>query len=669
MQLPDALTLTRRLIYTGEKHQDYQRTVELAEDYRIFITGKDIDKKLRPFVQREDDALFQQRLRLTKSITPAVASSIRTPFSKVTRNDRIRKAVKTTAGTGRDELIATMQKGFYGSRRKKNRGLDYWMKTRFTELQFIDPNTWIVVEWDTPADLATRVQPKPFEVPADQAVNFLVVNDETKWLFIQQPIRYKAGKVETTNGNTNSNPNKAAGVITPAGNAKKDGFRWTLYDEDVTVVFEQADPDFLKTYTLQEGEATEVINEQTFIVRTYTPNLSYPPVIRIGYKRDDVTKARTFVNPWHDALCFFEKTLKTVSELDLTMTLHTFPQKFQYVQKCLGMSREQKCNGGRTMDGKECGACKGTGFKVHTTAQDAVLLPMPSTKEDMLDLNGLMVYKTPPIELIKFQNEYTQQLERQAHQAVFNSQVFVKKAGSPGATGQPIQTATEADYNMESVYDALDPFTEKYSETWREFTILFGGLAGEKPEVIDVTHEFLDYKLKTSSMLQSERKVAVDSGAPAFIIEAIDDDLANQVFAGDELAMVKYRVKRRYYPFIGKSPEETADAAASEFVPKASKVLYYNFEAIFRELELADPKFYFMVSIPQQKKLVDAKVQEYVDMLTAEKPVLQLNPLGSTNPIGEGAAGGSDNPGSDTPGNDDETANTDNNGKGDSAGG
>jgi hypothetical protein len=66
MLLEDAIILIKRLIESGEKHQDYKHTVDLAESYKIFITGKGIDKKLIRYVPREDDALFEQRCLLIK---------------------------------------------------------------------------------------------------------------------------------------------------------------------------------------------------------------------------------------------------------------------------------------------------------------------------------------------------------------------------------------------------------------------------------------------------------------------------------------------------------------------------------------------------------------------------------------------------------------------------
>jgi hypothetical protein len=372
--------------------------------------------------------------------------------------------------------------------------------------------------------------------------------------------------------------------------------------------------------------------------------VGYPPVMRVGYKRDEATKGRTYVNPWHDALCFFDKSVKTVSELDISMTQHAFPQKIMYVHKCQGISREKRCNGGRLQSGEQCTACGGSGYKIHTTGMDALLLPMPESKDDVLDLEKLIAYKSPPIELVKFQNEYVQQLKQEAHTAVFNSQALIKKS---------FQTATENDNNFQSIYDALEPFTEKLSEIWREHVILFGIIAGEKDaDSIDTTHEFpADYKLKTSDVLLGERKMANDSGAPPFLVEAIDDDLAGITFAGDELSLQKYRVKRRFYPFMGKSMDQVAEAVTSEFVAKAPKVLYFNFDQIFKDLESENPEFWLMTDFKKQRGLVDRKVQQYIAILDAEKPVMEANPLGDTNPLGNDGGEGDGNPGeNDDPG-------------------
>lgn len=651
MLLADALELSKRLIETGEKHTDYAHVVDLAETYRIFITGKNIEKKLIRYARREDAELFAQRVALTQPITPAVSSSIRQPFNKVTRNDRIRKTIdlKTTA---RKPIVEKMATSFYGAARKKNKGLEYWLKTRFIEMVFIDPNSWTVVEWDTPQSESEVITPRPFEVSASMAHNFFIANDEVKWLFVCQDIKYMSTK-QTGTGGTGTTNN---GVITGAQAGqyyKLAGQRFTLYDTDNTIVFEQVDPEYLKVsgYELQPGEALTEVKEISYLARTFQPKVGYVPAFRNGYKRDEETNGRTFVNPWHDALCYFNKSLKTVSELDLTFTLHAFPQKLQYVQKCSGSRNSEGirkgCSDGYVQGttNQVCPSCKGNGWKVHTSAQDAIYLPMPDDAKDMINLEDILVYKAPPVDLIKLQNEYTLQLEQQAHQAVFNSQVFVKKSGG-GMTESKTSTATEADFNMQSVYDALEPFTEKYSEMWREFITIFAVIAGEKVDSVDVSHEFpADYKLKTGDILLNERKTATDSGSPAFLIETIDDDLAAITYAGDALGLQKYRVKRRYYPFSGKNESEVALLLASEFVPKEYKILYSNFDLIFKELEQEAPEFWTMTDLKKQRDMVTKKVAEWVNRLDQATPTMTLDTFNQNRPTDQNNNGGDGNQG------------------------
>jgi hypothetical protein len=657
MTLDEATPLVTRLIFTEEVHRDYQRTVDLADVYRRYITGMGIEKLLKQFVRREDKTMFEQRVSITRSVTPAVASSIRQPFNKVARNDRIRKNIGIKEENPAAARVNGMIKGFFGSPKKKNKGLDYWMKTRFVDLQAIDPNSWIILEWD-PVTSSQVIKPRPFEVNAAQARHFRIVNDEIKWLFVEENVVYRAaeetvvtgavgegtglpGQTYVTGTPAVSNPNNAPGVITPPL-ATKTGKRYTLYDEQITLVYQQIDPD---AYEMKPGETQVKIKEAFYTVRTFTPNIGYPPAFRIGYKRDDSTDGRTFVNIWHDALCFFEKSLKTVSELDLTMTLHAFPQKLQYVQQCIGAPKKP-CNKGVLQDGvTACGVCKGTGYKLHTTAQDAILMPMPDTKEDQLDLDKLLIYKSPPIDIIKFQNDYTQQMERQAHQAVYNSQVFVKKSTSATQTsGGGIQTATEADFNMQSVYDALEPFTEKFSEIWRDFVTTFGILAGLKIDDIDAVHDFpADYKLKTDDILLAERQVATNSGAAQFIIENIDDDLADIIFAGDILALQRYRITRRYYPFSGNTPDEIAMLVTSQYVPEESKILYSNFNLIFKNLEKQYPDFFTKVDPTGQDGKVAAEVKKIQEQVKSQQAAITLNTLRNSNPTAptnNGSTGG-----------------------------
>jgi len=399
-----------------------------------------------------------------------------------------------------------------------------------------------------------------------------------------------------------------------------------------------------KTYVAQENEEVIKIDKTYFVFKSYQPLIGFAPAFRLGYERDLQTNGRTFQNPFEVAMPYFEKMIERVSELDLTMKLHTFPQKLQYVNKCPGITKEKKCIGGKLVDGSQCTGCKGTGYKVHTTAQDVVLLPMPQSKDEMLDLSKLIEYKAPPSDIINIQREYLKDLKADAIQAVFNSDVFVQTSIA--------KTATEKTYDMESVYDTLTPFANKFSEVWKDVVSVLVALAKLKVEEITIVHAFpSDLKLKTTQMLLAELQAVNDSQAPSFLRDTINEDIAEILYSDSDLTMQKHKVKRLFYPFNGKSMDEINLATTSEFVPKFDKVLYFNFEKIFTEIEKDDATFW-LKKYSDQWTIVGEKVNKIIDELAqataqsfsvndltganATKPNTQQNAANGNNPQNAG---------------------------------
>lgn len=608
----DPKELAILLATTGERHVYYDRVVKLADDYMTIISGEGIERFLSQFVRREDQTMFAQRVALTKAITPAVASSLMKPFNKVSRNDKIKKKFDFKDKV-KNANVQTMIDRFYGDSTRKSRGLDYWLKTRYPELVFADPNSWIVLEWETPQTEAEVITPYPFEISSRDALNYHFDGEELQWLFIQTAITY-----------VKLNDKKEL--------EEKEGISYTLYEKNQTVVIRQIDKATFEAVEEfdQNTQSLIEINGNDFLVTVLSPNLGYVPAVRVGYNRDIYTGGRTYVNPFHEAMCYFEKSIKTVSELDLTMTLHAFPQKLQYVDRCEG-TPEQACSSGYIAGtSQKCPVCEGTGFKkIATTAQDAITLPMPEEgAENVLKLAELVEYKAPPVELIRFQKEYVYDLKKDAHMAVFNSTVFIQEQA------QVAQTATEVDTNMQSIYDTLEPYTEKYSEIWKEFVYTFAKLTRvAKPEDGDIIHIFpSDLKLKTTTILLQEMKTANESGAPSFFRDQLTSELADVVFAGDPLERKKYETKRRFFPFNGKTPDEIAVLMASQYVSKFTKILYSNFEAIFEDILIEKPEFIMMNSHAKQWEILQAKVKEFAEEIDSQNPLPTLDFGTDTDP-------------------------------------
>lgn len=640
MELDVAKEITAGFINTRAQHPMYERCVEMRRKYKALITGENCDYLLQQFARREDDDAFEQRVALTISITPAVCASLMKPFNKVLRNNKVKKSYDFGTKT-RNENVEKMRTGFYGRKKSSNKGFDYWIKMRYPMLSFIDPNSWVVIEWNAAKTAAEVIQPRPYEVTSDDAWHWSVKNEETKWLWVHNCITYM--RLQQSAGQTKKDA-KTAQVFVEA-----EGDKFTLYDEECTLLYVQVDPEYMKSIGYTRGRNEYYWQDEkknTYLVKVFTPKLGYVPAFRVGYIQDPETNGETFVNGFHDAMPYLMKSIKTVSEMDLTMCLHAFPQKMQYVQPCPGVEKKG-CTSGKDKTGVTCKNCNGIGFIVHTTAQDALYFKLPTDpqKQDLLDLDKMLVYKNPPIDLLKFQNEYILQLKRDCREAVF-TQTSMTKTNGPTQQGAP-STATEITNNMQGVYDALMPFTEKISDVWIDGIYTFGRLAGT-PETYPAKVVCIfpaDPKMKSIEELLADLKTANEAQAPAFLIDQINIDIANIMYEGDEIAMQKFTVKHSFFPFNGQSADEIAMNVSSQYCSVDTKILYTNFEAIFAELDLENPGFWFLTYDEQA-----VKVEE---MVAAFKEEIETdNALSLTIPGAGGDAGGDpagDNAGNDNP--------------------
>lgn len=576
-----ALLILQRTIKENLQHKDFQRVCDLAVLYKQLITGKDAAKLLIQFVRREDKALFDQRVAITQFVTPAVCESIMNPFYRVGRLDNVKKIIeypeKNKAAEVKLAELNNRLSSFWGKE-----SLDKYLATRFVQLSFTDPNAWIVTEFDSFDSNYEKAKPYPIEFSAEQAVNFSIKNNETEWLIIKKPVSEKG----------------------------KNGFQFIMYLQNDVIQFSE---DLTFIGNQNEGFNSEFWydgNGKRYLVDIFKPNGGEVQAVRVGYKRDLETDARTFVNPFHAALPYFMKSIKAVSELDLTTSMHAFPQKLQYVEKCEGEINDS-CTRGKNMNGDQCGQCKGSGISfIATSAQDAITLPMPKKGElNPLKLDDILVYKSPPVELLKFQDEYAEKLESKAIRAVFNSDILLKTSVA--------QTATERIDNKDEMYNTIQPFTENFSTVWKKKARLTAAFI-DNLEGLRLVHEFpADFKFKTVAELVADLAAASESGAPAFLIQAINKDIAAKTFADDDLAFQKFLVKTRFTPFLGKTSEEIRFILTSNMAMPEDQVLWSHNDSIFDELE-NEIEGFFMFTYEKQWPLIEEKIKNILAKLPSD---------------------------------------------------
>ena len=601
MDFTEKLTKFKKKKSSNKKHADYQRTVDLAKEYKAHVSGVGIDDYLKRFAKREDEEMFEQRKRLTNSISQSVASSLQKPFYKVARNKNVKKKISLKGDKTREEIVQKMISGFYGTNDLNTKGLDFWLKNRFIELTFTDPNAFVVIEWEAKPE-NVPLEPYPYEVNSIDAYDYTYNPGVLNELFTRQS--------ETI-------------IYLDKDGAEKEKVvdAFTLYEIGSSLKVVEYCPKYFEAKGIvidETRQVTFVENEIHFIATYNETNLDFIPAFRIGYIRDTATDGRTFVNPFESAMPYFRKALKAVSELDLSITLHTFPQKLQYVTKCKGKGTK-KCNNGMVSGTQTvCSECKGSGLQIHTSGQDTIYFPLPDTPDEMFDLDKILVYKQPPIDLIKFQDDYVRNLKKDAHLSVYNSNMFL--AEDP----QFAKTATEVNTNTQGIFDTLFPYTEKFSEVWKTAVKVFVRLSGFLTD-FELIHIFpTDLEIKTVAVLMAELKLANESEAPSYFRDAILEEIANQVYEGDELGREKHFTRHKFFPFSGKTETEIQFLMASPYVSNFTKVLYANFEAIFTDIEKAVPNFYKLNYNLQWEKLNEF-IKPYLEEINSQNEPLRID--------------------------------------------
>ena len=579
----ELLQLLKAQVEHQSVHRDYDRVCRLRKFYKQILTGEDCDELLQQFVRRESSELFTQRLQFTQNIFKPVSESVRSPFFKVGRTPHVSKVLEyneNASDTSKQELEQVL------SRFNGDDSVDDYFETRFTDLSFLDPNAFVIVEFDSFDPRHEKAKPRPLEISCIEAVNFEYQNNELKWLLIKQEHKY-AIKDGTANGN-----------------------QYTLYGGQYIGRCSQ-----IEERTPLPADAFKTEDGRCFTVEIFQPKASMVQAFRIGYKPDLSTEGRTFVSPLDVAEPFYRKMIKTVSEFDITMGLHAHPQKVQYIPRCDGFDRNP-CINGKDRNGGTCQGCGGTGLKkIPTSAQEAILLKLPEETENLLDLSKIVHYNSPPIDLVKFQNEYILQLKEEVYRSVFNSDVFKKD--------QVAETATFIKNQLQNVYDTLFPFSKQFSKNWiktvqlcAEFTDLAKGLS--------VLHKFpKDMKMKSMEDLIDDLKAANESNAPTYIRHEINNDIVELIYIDRPTELKKFRVKQNLFPFKGKSEQEIAAIIQGDDTTRFNKVLWTNFDQIIDELELENASNqidFYSLSFDKQKEQIKSAVLALIAEIEKDKP-------------------------------------------------
>lgn len=571
--------LLKKVIKDEVYHQDYKRVIELADKYYKMKTGDDITKLLEKIVTRETEDEFKQRENISKSVVPSILNSTQLPFQKALRKTPLLRELIYETGDKTLELEEFIGH-FWGEK-----SLEEYLEYSVIDYNYIDPNAFLITEFDAFDPNKEKASPYPFIATSTDAIMFEFKNENLQYLIVKLPIKFMRDDIET------------------------DGYKYTMYLGPDTIQMTQS--------------ATGIeINSLFYEYQEFQPGAKKVPAQRFGFIRDAETKGRTFVSVFHPVMLLLEKLMKTDSELDLSTAMTAFPQRFAYVDKC----SNKECNGGKLLDGHTtCSVCNGTGQQpLHGGVKDIIALTIPRNPADMIDLEKMLVYKTPPIELLTFNKDYINDLRILVHTMMFNNEIATRAEVATAVT------ATEKNFGADNMNDTLYPFARNYSSLW-EFVVQDIATFTDLGEGLTVHHKFPnDFKFKSLVELMNELKVAKDAGASTSTISAIEDDINEILYSDRPQDLKKIRIKSLMNPFRG-YPEATTRLLISQgLTTEYNATLWANLESIFNEIEIEVPGLYDMNEKLIREK-VKVKTQEYISQMKAEEPEPVVVPFQNKN--------------------------------------
>lgn len=587
------------------RHRDYEKVTKLAEEYTKMVTGENIDTLLKRFTPRENEEAFKQRVQLSQLTTPDICNSITIPLYKIGRahaNYSVNWKSATDVEKNKSELNDLLNK-FYG-----DESVDNYLANRLPELDATDPNSFIVVEYKEevdPTDSSTKANPYPFEVNSTEAINYRYINNELQFLIVLLTFTESDGKGKEIQ-------------------LKK----YTQYLENEAVVATQIQKENVDAFKAKNPK-TEIFmtmpedakNSDYYGVEVFEHKAGRIPARRVGTRRDKTTRWRTCVPMMHPAYSYLKKSIKTVSEFDLTNCLHVFQKLVQYDEVCPGnVQKKITCSHGKQADGKtDCTECEGTGWKNHKSSSDIVRVRLPKDPTNLAPLNNYMAYFAPQMELLKFQKEFgLYELKQLSIKAVYASDIYVSDSIA--------KTATEKNIDLDSVYDTLKSFADNWSAMRVHITYCTASIRDIDKD-LTVVHKFPnDFKMETLDMLLDYLQKINTSGAPPFIKRGIVQKISEKIFRDKPLELLAQEVKERFFPFNGKSIDEINNIMLNDLTTMYNMILYANFETIFQELEdennTEEVNFYGMEKTLQKEKLkakVDALMLEITTAATNKR--------------------------------------------------
>lgn len=591
ISITEGATLMQQLAQRNAPHQYHAKTVELAKLWSAITDGQDQDELILSYKLRESDEQKKQRIHITHTPTKATCARTSRNYDRLQSAEGAKKTIEyQDANSPQYSLLTQRLATFNGDTDLET----FLFKTQKRHIQ-TDPNAFLLILFDGQRNaqgaFMQKPTPRPEIIPCSEVYDYKLDNGRYYWLCRLQ--------IFTGKNKTNT------------GTYKK----YTLYAPDFVLEFiEQNEfsplaPENAQMYVLKIGE-----RDFSFALASYyissAKQLSNPeydvPFAPLGYD---------FNGKWYETIfapaeSHIRQLINRSSEYELTMALHVFMQKYQYVKKCDHMAKgEGHCEDGvMSLTKNTCPSCKGTGKKIMTTVQDTVTIELPEDREQFFPIADMVKYVEMPFEIVNHLNQEINDLTSDIEQDVWGIDLRQAPDGK--------LTATEVLSRYDTVYVALSRIDAHYGQLWQKCVKLTAKYA-EIEDGLSVSYvPRKTYNMETLGELSAAFKELKDSGAPYPVLRSLEIAIMKKQGGVTDEQLLWDNAIERFRPFKSKNDVNIASILSTLPDNDYHKVLWSYFDEIFAEIKEEHPEFYKYPPIGgegevSQREVVKAKVAQY----------------------------------------------------------
>lgn len=571
---PELKTLFTSVIQSafGYYHKYYEKNCADAKKYHSIVTGVDQSDYIAHYKEKESLAQKANRVKTTSTRTVGVASTLEVQFDRIFRKPRIIDSFTYAESARTQENTQQLQgliSDFYAGK-----SVDAFLKDFFINLNFIDPNAFIIVA-QSPNPEDTR----SFPVIAESKIclDYKYLNGILQYLTIDSAI----------------------GFLSYGMNYQLKG-----------CFIEKGD-------YVPEGAILFSYNDKTLAIQVALFPSVQVPAIQIGTCANKETMMQTRASIITPAVNEFNDLMNTKSELDLTEKHHVFPKMIQRGTPCEYESNGDHCHGGyMAHSGETCPSCYGTGWKPIVSSQDVLIVKGENEDGSNVSIKDYIGYPELPFSIVDFLDAKVKFLPSYISKLIFGTDVTKLNDQANAAA-----TATEVMAKVDSMNGVLGKQAEHMSEV-KVFIILQIAINAGIFEGLAVSVQApQSFSILSVGQLLDMLKKAKESTASTDIIERIEADIREKQNEDNPFKNKVQDMKVFFKPF--KSISETMREAYVFGLPdnNKDKLLFLYEDKIYNNILMENPEIFEAPRLAQALEL-DKQVERILsDMLENTEPI------------------------------------------------